>query len=133
MFRSVCVVGVFIFLACPSGSKVARNRPCGADGRIIGKWKTDVRQTQLGRGYHEVEYLCDCTFKLRGTLLDANIDMGETTGNFTTAGDQVTWHVGNRVGTDRFWFEQNQLVEHEGPDNGTDTFRYNKVASISCD
>jgi len=133
MFRSLCFAGALVIVGCTPMSSVPTNRPCGADGRLIGKWRTDVRLTQLGRGYHEVEYRCDCTFKLRMTFLDSHIDMGEPIGRFKTTGDQLIWHVDNRTGTDRFWFEGNQLVEREGPETGTDTFRYKKVGEISCD
>ena len=123
---------LLLLLAVVSGnSSHAKPSSCEADKRLFGKWRTAVRETQLGRGYDEIEYLCNCTSRHRMILIDAKMTL-RNRGTFSTSSDLLTESVDTRKVISRFWFDGEVLVQKEMPEWGNDIFKFTRVKKYSC-
>ena len=104
---------------------------CILDERLAGSWKTGIRQTQMGRGYDEVEYRCDCSTRARMVLIDAKMTMKDK-GTFTAKDGALAESVNGRTTNYHYSFEDDTLVVVEDPDTGTDTFHFRRLSSLRC-
>jgi hypothetical protein len=128
--RRLCLVSVALLVSsCAASLRVPPN--CILDERLAGKWVTGIRDTQTGRGYDEVEYLCDCRSRSRMVLIDAKMTLKDK-GTFTAREGHLAETVDGRVTNYHYSFEGEVLVVVEDPDTGTDTFHYKRLTSHKC-
>jgi hypothetical protein len=104
---------------------------CVTDARIMGTWRTAVRDTQMGRGFYEIEFSCDCTFKARMTLIDAKMKLSSQ-GTFTAKDGVLEMKAPEKTTTMGYELRAGKLIEHERPENGSDEFEYTRIKSRSC-
>jgi hypothetical protein len=126
-FVSITVAAVTLLAAACA----MRPGSCALDKRLVGTWRTSVRDTQLGRGYDEIEFRCDCTFRAKMTLIDADLTL-RSEGSFRAIDGVLELRASEKTTIVDYEFQDGKLIERERPEGGTDIFEYAAINTGSC-
>lgn len=91
---------------------------------IVGKWKTDVILSQVGRIVEWREFKADGTFHSKLEYFDMELPDDEISGTYEILGDKLTTVSKVKTHTSRFYFDDEDLIIDDG---GGEVFRFMKI------